>query len=299
MPPKYIYYVDSIHDTGILALSYKVSSDSTFHINSFFPAQFFPFSGFPLFRAHVVPHFNGFLCEGLEEELEIDTDCLSVDQCVNNKLTPLPLTKTTVKGTRSALTAQIASIPSWTKWPNNISKIIGKNKTWRWVWSSYRDRRVSDFLWRLLHKSLYLVDSCKACSHTSEDYVHFLLDCPYSKGLFRWFCDVWLATTDFCLDTSLTGVMFCSLPRKISKHLIHTQKILLICHGELLYTLWLTRCRRVFNDETLPLVVVTSIFKYRAKRSLDTFNANPRWCSQLTHTTSDELLSNMQKIIVY
>ena len=91
--------------------------------------------------------------------MELDQRALVVDQMINGKVTTVPFAASTVHGSSAVLTSKLGQTPNIvTKWnplllPNIV---IMWQRVWIWVWASYRDRKISDFLWRLLHQALPL-----------------------------------------------------------------------------------------------------------------------------------------------
>ena len=147
------------------------------------------------------------------------------------------------------------------------------------------------------HRRHYSDDtSCCVCSNQREDYQHFLFACPVAKSVWRWFVLVWSATTGNLLDDSLRSVLLASLPpSRIRRELKHTFTVLSVAHGELLYSLWLCRCRAVFDEAphefTKP--VITSVAKFRINRALASVASYHRWSSArltaLTRTLETEM----------
>ena len=150
----------------------------------------------------------------------------------------------------------------------------------------HRDHKVSDFLWRLLHRSLHLgrdrirwpgydgnVD-CQACDGEIETYRHFLVSCPVVKAQWIWLCRVLKDATGKDIQvTTLRHAVFLGLPshRKTSSPVGRTHRIVLsVLHGEALYTLWLHRCRALFDNDPLSFTpaAVIGTFQARARRAL-------------------------------
>jgi hypothetical protein len=273
----------------VKCLSFRVGSDSVFNIASDLLA-IRTLSFDVMIRAHVVSHRCGFLCEGPLDDIELDPSVIKIDQVVHGELVQTPILLSTVRGTCAALTASQAELPSFTAWSSTFPIQMVHFK-WRYVWSwvhvSHRDGKVSDFLWRLMHRSLRLgIDRrhysrqygesicCAVCPTETETYAHFLFECPTSSDLWRWFCDTWRSCVGVRLGHDLFSCLFCSIrPSNYrSKAAKARWLVLSLAHGELLYSLWLCRCRAIFDEDAsqLHLANVKAIAKFRMCRSLDT-----------------------------
>jgi hypothetical protein len=241
----------------------------------------------------------------------MDPSLLVIDQITfASKVTQTPLLKLTVRGSCLALTALSSEIPQMASWNADLQPYFPQQqqhqqqhhqqhqsrwrRVWTWVWASHRDRKVCDFLWRLLHRSLNLgfdrrrysqdSDSCSCCvcPDQIESYSHLLIDCPISHHVWRWFILVWHTATDLHLDDTLFGCLFSSLvPSKVPAASKHRWLILSVAHGELLYSLWLCRCRAIFDQQPneFSIWAITSTATFRINRALQTVCSAKKWKS--------------------
>jgi hypothetical protein len=110
--------------------------------------------------------------------------------------------------------------------------------------------------------------------------------CPPASELWQWFCKVWKQTSGHQLGSTLADKLFCSLPKRICKGARNKWMVLAIAHGELLYSLWLQRCRAVFDKDTSQLGkhVLIAVATHRIDRALKTIEETKRWkCDMLTN----------------
>ena len=69
------------------------------------------------------------------------------------------------------------------------------------------DRKVTDFLWTILHRALpvgynrrrYADPSCPHCDGTTETLDHLLVDCPVTREVWLWFSTQWDRVTGHTL----------------------------------------------------------------------------------------------------
>jgi hypothetical protein len=104
----------------------------------------------------VIPQLGAWKFVGLKDDLEYKIEMISINHCVGNKEFTLKLADSTVKGTRSFLTHSKAKPSTAPQLWNGVVRPEQWRKIWRWVWMRYRNRKVSDFLWKLFNKALYL-----------------------------------------------------------------------------------------------------------------------------------------------
>jgi exonuclease III len=252
-------------------------------------------STLPLIRAHVQDHWLGWLVAGPADCIDVDERRLIVDQRRGSRTTKLPLDKLTVRGTTTLLNHLQAKRRNFTAlWLQDLDRddTIPWRRVWAWVWAPYRDRKVADHLWRLLNRSLALGVSrrafaadtsfCCVCSTTLETYAHFTFDCPVVHQCLAWFLAAWRATTDLRIDLNRRSAIFASLPSTSRRQRHPARSIVFsIAHGELLYTLWLGRCRCTLDNELdafmPPVLAVTAIFRMR--RAFATLCATPKYAA--------------------
>jgi hypothetical protein len=233
----------------------------------------------------------------------LDGDQLLIDQIDTNKTIRKPLLSSSVHGSSQALTALRAKRPTFSKWDAAITGKVNERRVWSWIWASYRNRKVSDFLWRTVHQCLWLGTNRRYFSHdvnchlcgVLETYEHLFKDCSASKRFWDWFCSVWKSFCGKSLGTSLESILFGSVSKRGGASKLYWY-VLSTVHGELLYTIWLQRCRLIFDNEptAMSLRILVQVFKQRALSAIGTlqhcdkwawiFNSSfcQRWCRTLT-----------------
>jgi hypothetical protein len=144
-PPDIIMRVTAIRNDQVEMECFIPRPDCSFALNPNHHTSI-PLLNFPGYRARVLPNFSGWLLHGLEEELDIDATALTLKQLSQHQSVSVRLLDTTVSGTRGALTDLIAK-PSTAKalWPN-VDPNLNWRRVWTWIWASFRDRKVSDFI---------------------------------------------------------------------------------------------------------------------------------------------------------
>ena len=258
-----------------------------------------------MFRAHVIQRRSGHQFISLAECLELDPRTLAIDQLSNaHHIYKVPFLDSTVRGSCAALTSLKwkTSLPVWTA-DMIPGTTIHWSRTWKWIWIPFRERRVNDFLWRLIRRSLSLgiarrrysnETSCCVCPNTLEDYKHFLHSCPTSRASWRWFINVWRVTTGRQLGHELHNILFASTPTtRFLKNHKHKFIVLATAHGELLYSIWFVRCQSVFNDDPFSPAAVIALARFRIQRALLMINSHYKGSSTEYVALMDVFLTNL------
>jgi hypothetical protein len=309
MPPSIVYRVKSVNsdDNEVVLETFPVRLDAV--INCCSPndnpntsptlthASLDPFE--PI-RAQVIVHREGWICNGPLDTIELLSDeDIFINQSIRNKIVSVPISQMTVRNTTIALVPVVK--PTFRSW--NMTTVNWR-RVWMWVWASYRDKKVSSFLWRLSHRALslgynrrsYADSSCVLCTNNEETYEHFIHLCPSASDLWQGFCKVWKQTSGgHQLGSTLTDKLFCSLPKRIYKGARNKWMVLAIAHGELLYSLWLQRCRAVFDNDTSQLGkhTLVAVAKHRIDRALKAVEWNQRWKSVMLTNLCRQLRKDM------
>jgi hypothetical protein len=282
LPPKTIYRVDRLQHNGVVMSCFKPSqSDPSIVKLVVGPSVWFSLDGFPMYRAKVIAHLDAWRFVGLEDDLDFDIDTITVDQRLGSKIIKTKLADSTVKGTRELLThTKSKSSNASQLWPGVIQPTQWR-KIWPWIWHRYRNKKIADFLWKLFHKALYLGwdrrrysndTNCPLCPNKVETYEHFLQECPASQSLWDWFKHIWQKSSDLLIGTSLTDRLLCSVARRLPKSSHHRWIIFSILHGEILYTLWIQRCRALFDEDKTQMSsdVLIAVARHRINIALNT-----------------------------
>jgi hypothetical protein len=148
------------------------------------PKSAFPLTGFPLYRAHVVPKHSGWLCTSLEDDLDFDISLLRVNQLIGSKTVSVPLLEATVRGSRAALTKHLSKPPRSAQLWQNVVPSERLPHIWRWIWTRFRNKKVSDFfgsystkhyLWAIHFGDLQIMSTARSVrillKHTSISFM--------------------------------------------------------------------------------------------------------------------------------
>ena len=267
-----------------------------------------PLDPFEFIRAQVFSHREGWLLNGPLDDAELaDDDSVFIDQADSQQ--QMAMSKVTVRNTTAALVHKQAELPTlhvtWPTMPVNYNW----RRVWMWVWALYRDKKVSSFLWRAVHCKLQLghdrrrysnATSCAFCPDQMETYEHFYHSCPATNGLWTWFRLVWQQTSGYQLPDSFSTKLFCSIPSRIFRGARLRWMVLSVAHGELLYSLWLQRCRAVHDiadaQTQMSKQMLVVVARHRINRALEAVLHNKRWrCESLSRLCS-KLRTKMQEI---
>ena len=222
-----------------------------------------------LIRAHVAINNNtsSGIVEGALDTMELLPDRIVIEQ--GPRCSPTPILESTVHATRDALTHQqhhtTLDLPArlHALWQPLLhmpaTSRLPWSRIWRWVWAMHHRQRVSDFLWRSMHHALSLghdrrhfddATDCPSCLGVVETYEHFLFTCPVSAALWRWFGDLYTRLSPSPQPQQRQQLLLCSLmPGRTTPASRAFTRVKAVIHGELLYALWLQRCRAKFDDD--------------------------------------------------
>jgi hypothetical protein len=246
----------------------------------------------PFIRAQVVPHWQGWLVEGPADMCETDFSRLCIDQRVGSKTVSVSLLdKFSVRGTTAALNALDAKHRDFsTMWHADLDNddTVPWRRVWAWTRAPYRDLKVVDHIWRLLHRSLSLGynrrrfandTTCCVCTDKLETYAHFTFECAVVHRLLAWFLGAWRSATGLLVPLTRRTALFASLPTTASRKKNPARTaVFSIAHGELLYTIWLGRCRAVMDQDldAFSPAILAATAAFRIKRSLVMLASFPR-----------------------
>ena len=205
------------------------------------------------------------VCHGPLDVQEVLPDRLRLLQSSDRSLQPL--LSSSVSATRAALTAAKAPpTPDLAYWRTALGgSLPSVHRIWSWVWASYRQPKVRDLLWRLLHRRLPLQSvrsrftdesaDCPVCTNHEETFVHFVHECTAAKVLWTWFVAVWSTASDQVLATSVKSSLLCSLPaRRVRVAERPWIKLLSCLHGEIIYAHWIQRVRFALDNDAGALL---------------------------------------------
>jgi hypothetical protein len=176
------------------------------------------------------------------------------------------------------------------KWDHLPHKLPVK-RALKWVWFRHRNRKINDLLYKLLHRRLPIganriwdpdLNVGCPCGDDLETTEHLFFSCAVSRSVWLWFRRVWSATTWHQLPDNLYAALFCSIPpSRIPKHRKGAATLLAIAHPELLYAIWLTRCRWVFDEDPFSALYIINTFRSRIKIAI----SNTEYLSKLHNFT--------------
>ena len=182
---------------------------------------------------------------------------------------------------------------------------------WRRIIKAIRhrslDRKVTDFLWKILHRALpvgynrrrYADPSCPHCDGTTETLDHLLVDCPVTRDVWLWFSTQWDRVTGTTLNiiNSLDLLLLISARPRRNPWRKTQQLALRVAAAETLYAVWLHRNNVLFNEVHRPSVKYAtgsaapsppSPTRRTARRCWPTWRTNSR--RELVHLSSVSLL---------
>jgi hypothetical protein len=96
--------------------------------------------------------------------------------------------------------------------------------------------------------------------------------------------------------------MFCSVPRRTFRSDRLRWTVLFIAHGELLYSLWLQRCRAIHDNDgndaqaLLNKHAVVSLARHRINRALETLSYTRLWKDESLTQLCNKLRKKMQDV---
>jgi len=202
---------------------------------------------------------------------------LLIDQLVGAHVTEAPLLSSTVARSRGALQAAAAITPTFERW----TLAPGRPPPWRRIIKAIRhrslDRKVTDFLWKILHRALpvgynrrrFADPSCPHCDGTID---HLLVDCPVTREVWLWFSTQWDRVTGPTLNiiNSLDLLLLISARPRRNPWLKTQQLALRVAAAETLYAVWLHRNDVLFNEATTSAPTAIGQARFRVRRALTT-----------------------------
>jgi len=176
-----------------------------------------------------------------------------------------------VRGSTLALSSSLLKPPSPSHfWTTLCHPLLPPSQriVWNWVWSPLRERKINDFIWKLLHNSLPLGSiigkwsnhSLCPCSLSVENTSHLFFDCSISQICWSTFIKYWADLTQKIVTLSPL-LIFLSKPSINSSFL---SKLWVMLHGCMLYSIWTSRCYHLFNDAPYNPLVITKNFAYKS-----------------------------------
>ena len=130
---------------------------------------------------------------------------------------------------------------------------------WKGIWKIKVPKMVAFFMWTVAHGQIITLDNlmlrgcplancCCLCCCNAESVDHLLLFCPIAH--FLWMYMLWLLGIDWVMPGSVVDLLFCWY------HWLgmHSFDIWDLVSGCLMWTIWIERNRRSFEDEGKTLV---------------------------------------------
>jgi len=245
------------------------------------------------FRVTFSPSARGFIYEGKLEEVTIIPENIFVDQVVNviGQSTRCSLLKATVHGTYASLvrgslggddlTLRRASFDKWTE-------LCGTNPlpwkhVWQLVWNKCVDVSTRDFLWRLVHRALWVGFQfrswapdrcyCVCCGNGDimETIEHRFLHCPGVVQVWSWMHSLMLRLCDVNLEMSVAFV--CLGLTDVCR----SKAVSMLCNAvrsECLKAIWHFRNRCVYDNLAFSTAALLSFTKDRVLRHLHTLKSS-------------------------
>ena len=148
----------------------------------------------------------------------------------------------------------------------------------RWIWSPLRDRRINDFLFKIVHHRLPIgerrhwdpdVNVACPCGNDLETLPHLFGVCAVARPFWTWFFRSWRTATGRLINTSTRTTLFGSLPSsRLRRNVKAYWRLFTIAHPEALYCIWLQRCRWVFDDQPYSSTAIAAFLKARLATAL-------------------------------
>jgi exonuclease III len=274
MPTRRIHRVSSVQQDVITFDRFVVNTDGTFETAS--PTTCTDLiADFKFVRAHVTEHRHGFLCHGPQQLLELDPATLTLDQRVGSATFRIPLLKSTVNASSRALTAHKAEVVDFAaKWPGLP---MPWKRVFKWMRTSHRDRQVNDLLFKLVHRSLPLGErrfwdpelnvSCP-CGQDLETVEHLFCECAVAASVWAWFINAWKLASGQPIASNTRSLLFGSVPpSRVRVNNKTYWSLFALVQPEVLYTIWLTRNRWVFEEQEYSVLVIKAVATARILRT--------------------------------
>jgi hypothetical protein len=230
--------------------------------------------GLDLVRAYVHQACGKTLYFGRTQDLPFIPYKLHAYQLVDKRRVHTPLFEATVQATTAVLRADRSSQPIniQSKWPTLRPS---RKRIFKWVWSNTRDHKVNDFLWKIVHRRLpvgerriYSEDVACPCGNELETLEHLFGVCSVARRIWKWFAKAWRAGTGRSFHASPRNIFFASIPPgKIRPDRKAYWRLFAIVQPEVLYAIWLQRCRFVYDDEPFSPPVIAAIARDRIMRA--------------------------------
>jgi hypothetical protein len=243
---------------------------------------------------HIPPHWTALLSTEPTGSLNMDDSDASLSSAGSSatrapydrisvlqtaRLIPTLLSDITVQGCTSALSKadQYDPTPSLlTRWSPLLDGWVPHwPSVFRWVWHKWRDRKINDKLWLILHDGLRLGKSIRhytdsdgncPCKRAVENSTHLFISCSIAASLWRRALTLFRdasGSTSWPL-INVRSIFFGQFRPKGTLH----RHFWLIVHAELLYSIWLCRCRSIFDHDPYSEATIWALFVTRLRRSL-------------------------------
>ena len=222
-------------------------------------------------RAHVAPLDGVLKYRGYLHRVPLIADKLSIDQRNGHETTAAPVITIPVHATTAALTSLKTQQPVnfAVKWPQLQ---LPWKRVLRWIWSPYRDRHINDLLFKIIHHRLPIgerrqwdpdLNVACPCGNDLETLTHLFVDCPVARSSWTWFFNSWRVATGRVTVASTRASFFASVPPAHLRNDKAYWRLFSIAQPEMLYCIWLQRCRCLFDDQPYSSAIVVALFKAR------------------------------------
>ncbi len=267
--PDQLFHVISRQQDVLLVDEYKVDANNVVLRSSPSPLRITQTAARSrLSRARVTIDNLGWRFRGRLQDVPLLPSTLTIAQRdLKHAPTRAPILDITVRETTAALTA-LKTIPVdfAAKWPGIT---VAWKRVLRWIWAPLRDRRVNDFLFKIIHRKLPLGErrywdpllnvSCP-CGTDLESFEHLFGICSVARSVWTWFFSAWHAATGRHIQPNLRNIVFASLPpAKIRKSSKAYWRLLTLAHTEAIYSIWLTRNRWVFDGDPYSSIQIKAL----------------------------------------
>jgi hypothetical protein len=277
-PPNQLFEISAVNDHDFSCTVFDVTQNGVIQRPSHQPARVIAKQRFPLIRAHVIHQRSNEITLGALAITPIVSGQITINQLIEKKIKRVPIAELSINSTTKALTHMKQQLPNFdAKWLGIIDIHPSWKRVIKWTWCCNRNRKLNDFLLKLLHRRLpvgetrgYADDPGCLCGDDLETHQHLLVECPIVKPYWKWIQRAWRLTTDHNIATNTPTLIFSSVPpSRISKHSRAKWRLFEIVHPEALYSIWLQRCRAIFDDAPFSAGSIAVTLRGRIRLALE------------------------------
>jgi hypothetical protein len=276
-PASQVFEVTDVNDQHTRCTVYDVDRHGVIQRPSRRPARTIATQRFPLGRAHISHQRSNDACLGAIATTPIIPDQITINQLIDKKLQRVSIGDLTINSTTKALTSLKHTVPDFDrKWTGILRHHPSWKRVLKWVWCRNRNRKVNDFLFKVLHRRLpvgenrdYADNPACPCGIELETHHHLLVHCASIKRFWQWFARAVRSSTSIHISIDNTSLILASVPpSRIRKQHRAKHRLLEIAHGEALYSIWLQRCNSFFDDQPFDSEYIAALLRSRLRLAI-------------------------------